>query len=140
VKPVVQPHRRIPFHLRKKVEDEIQELLEQDIIERVEGPTPLVSPIVTPPKPKQPDKVRLCLDIRQANQAIIRERHLLPTLDDVIYDLNGSCKFSKLDLKMAYHQLVVRESSRFITTFSTHVGLFRYKRLNFGISSASEIF
>jgi len=39
---------------------------------------------------------------------------------------------------MAYHQLVVRESSRFITTFYTHAGLFRYKRLHFGISSASE--
>ena len=137
---MVQPHGRIPFHLRKKVEEEVQELVEQDIIEREEGPTPWVSPIITPPKPKQPDKVRLCLDMRQANKAIIRERHLLPTLDDVIYDLNGSCKFSKLDVKMAYHQLVVRESSRFITTFSTHVGLFRHIRLNFGISSASEIF
>jgi len=70
VKPVAQPHRRIPFHLRKKVENELQELLEQDIIERVEGPTPWVSPIVTPPKPKQPDKVCLCVDMRQANQAI----------------------------------------------------------------------
>ena len=65
---------------------------------------------------------------------------MLPTLDEVIYDLNGSCKFSKFDLNRAFHQLVVRESSRFITTFSTHVGLFRYKQLNFGISCASEIF
>jgi len=140
VKPVAQPHRRIPFHLRKKVEEELQDLLAHDIIEKVEGPTPWVSPIVTPPKPKQPDKVRICVDMRQANQAIIRERHLLPTLDDVIYDLNGSCKYSKLDLAKAYHQLSVQESSRFISTFSTHVGLFRYKRLNFGISCASEIF
>jgi len=140
VRPVAQLHRRIPFHLRKKVEDELKLLLEQDIIEKVSGPTPWISPIVTPPKPNQPEKVRLCIDMRQANQAIIRERHVMPTLDDVINDLNGSVKFSRMDLTKSYHQLVVEESCRYITTFSTHVGLFRFKRLNFPISSASEIF
>jgi hypothetical protein len=38
--PVTQPHRRIPFHLRKKVEDELKRLEELDIIEKVDGPTP----------------------------------------------------------------------------------------------------
>lgn len=46
VKPIAQKHRRTPFHLRKKVETEIETLLAEDIIEKVEGvPTPLVSPI-----------------------------------------------------------------------------------------------
>ena len=48
VKPVAQPHRRIPFHLRKKVEKEIKLLEDQDIIEKVDGPTPWISPIVAP--------------------------------------------------------------------------------------------
>ena len=39
VTPIAQPHRRVPFHLQQKVEDEINNLLEQDIIERVTGPT-----------------------------------------------------------------------------------------------------
>ncbi|KAK8776717.1 hypothetical protein V5799_029938 [Amblyomma americanum] len=39
-----------------------------------------------------------------------------------------------------YHQLELDTSSRQLTTFSTHVGFFRYKCLNFGISSAAEIF
>ena len=34
----------------------------------------------------------------------------------------------------------LEESSRYITTLSTHVGLRRYRRLNFGISSAAEVF
>lgn len=51
VKPVAQRHRRTPFHLRPKVEAEINKLLQQDIIEKIDGtPTPWVSPIVTPPK------------------------------------------------------------------------------------------
>lgn len=40
----------------------------------------------------------------------------------------------------AYHQLELTELSRYITTFSTHEGLFRYKRLNYGTNSAPEIF
>ena len=141
VKPVVQQHRRIPFHLRHQVEAELAKLEEQDIIEKVSGagPTPWVSPIVCVPK-KQQGEVRICVDMREANKAIGREKHPMPTLDDLIADLNGATVFSKLDLTQAYHQLELDESSRYITTFSTHVGLHRYKRLLFGVNAASEIF
>lgn len=54
----------------------------------------------------------------------------MPTVDDLINDLNSSAVFSKLDLSNAYHQLELDESSRFITSFVTHVGLHRYKRLS----------
>ena len=47
---------------------------------------------------------------------------------------------SKVDLNAIYHQLELHPDSRYITTFSTHIGLFRYKRLNFGINCAAEIF
>lgn len=48
--------------------------------------------------------------------------------------------FSRLDIKDAYHQVELHESSRHITTFITHLGMFRYTRLMFGICSASEHF
>ena len=67
-------------------------------------------------------------------------RHVTPTLDDIIAELNGSTVFSKLDLNNGYHQLEVVPESRHVTTFASHVGYFRYKHLNFGISSASETF
>ena len=140
VKPTAVPHRRVPFHIRHKVEEKLQELEEADIIEHVTGPTPWVSPIVTPPKPHNPDEIRLCVDMRGPNTAIKRERHITPTIEDILSDLNGSTVFSKLDLNQGYHQILLDEESRYITTFSTHVGLRRYKRLNFGISCASEIF
>ena len=46
VTPREQPHRRIPFHVREDVEKELKRLEKLDIIEKVEGPTPWVSPIV----------------------------------------------------------------------------------------------
>ena len=57
------------------------------------------------------------------------------------FELNGAqWYFSKLDLSQTYNQLELEEESRYITTFSTHLGLFRYKRLNFGTNAAAEIF
>ena len=98
VPPVVQTASRIPFHLRNKVAAELKRLEESDIIEDATGPTPWVSPIVAAPKPKNPNEVRVCVDMRLPNQAIRRERHPSPTVDDIIHSLNGAQKFSKLDL------------------------------------------
>ncbi|KAK3105801.1 hypothetical protein FSP39_006028 [Pinctada imbricata] len=140
IQPVAQKARKTPFHLREKVKAEIDDLLKRDIIEKVEGePTPWVSPIVTPPK-KDPGKIRLCVDMWEPNKAIRRDRHVLPTMEELIYDLNGAKVFSKLDLRCGYHQFELEKDSRYITTFSTHLGIYRYKRLNFRICSASEIF
>lgn len=122
------------------MQQELKKLEALDIIEKVDGPTPWVSPIVVTPKPKKPGDIRLCVDMRRANTAIQRERHVTPTIDDMILDLNGAKVFSKLDLNAGYHQLELHPESRNITTFSTHVGLRRYKRLSFGISSAAEVF
>ncbi|MCG8046748.1 MAG: aspartyl protease family protein, partial [Candidatus Thiodiazotropha endolucinida] len=140
IQPVQQPHRRIPFHVRKDVEKELKIMMENDLIEEVDGgATPWVSPIVVAPKPKSPNEVRICVDMREPNRAIKRTRYLIPTVDDIIVDLNGAKVFSKLDLVKGYNQLILSERSRNITCFTTHAGLFRYKRLCFGINSAAEI-
>ena len=69
-----------------------------------------------------------------------RVRHPSPTVEDIIEKLKGAGVFSKLDLTSGYHQLEIDEDSRHLTTFATHKGLFRYTRLNFGLSSSAEIF
>ena len=138
VKPIAQPGRRMPFGHREPTKAKLDELLGLDIIERVEGPTHWLSPIVTVPKDNE--DIRLCVDMRQANRAIIRERHPIPTVKELLYNLNGAKVFSKIDLKMGFHQMELDEASRDITTFVTPFGLFRYKRLMFGIASAPEVY
>ena len=138
--PRAQQQRRIPYHIREKVQNALEQLEKENIIERVpeDQPTPWVSPIVA--VPKKDGGVRICVDMRAANEAIKRVRHHIPTVEDISFDLNGATCFSKLDLSQAYHQLELDEESRYITTFSTHIGLFRYKRLNYGTNAAAEIF
>ena len=86
VKPKQQSHRRIPFHVRKDVEKELKRFEELGIIEPVTGPTPWVSPIVV--VPKSSGLVRICVHMREANKAVKREEHLMPTIDDLVADFN----------------------------------------------------
>ena len=119
---VAQPARRIPFHLRRKVASELQRLEQQGIIEPVEGPTPWVSPLVV--IPKENGEIRLFVDMREANKAILRERHPTPTVDDLIHALNGATVFSKLDLRSGYHKLSLAPESRY-GTFSKKLNVLR---------------
>jgi hypothetical protein len=137
VRPVALKHRRIPFHMRKSVEVEIERLLKDDIIEPVTGPTPWLLPAFA--VPKKDGNIRLVVDAKPANKAILRTRHVIPTVDELITEVNGANVFSKIDIKSGFHQLVLSEESRDVTTFS-HVGVFRHKRLIMGITSAPEIF
>ncbi|KAK3743001.1 hypothetical protein QZH41_007219 [Actinostola sp. cb2023] len=105
VKPVAQKQRPVPFGLREKVEMKLDELVNADIIEPVEGPTPWVSPVVV--VPKTGGDIRLCVDMRKANEAIIRERHPIPTVDDVLYNINAPKIIESLDKIFCTHGLPV---------------------------------
>lgn len=72
--------------------------------------------------------------------AIRRTHHPPVTVNDVKHQMAGAKIFSKIDLKNGYYQIKLARESRKYTTFATHMGLFRYKRLNMGISCSGEIF
>ena len=85
--------------------------------------------------PKTDGDIPICVDMRRANSAIERERHPIPTIEEVLYDLNGSTVFSKLYLKCGFDQVELDERSCEITTSVTRRGLYRYKHLMFGVTS-----
>ena len=135
IQPVSQHLRRIPFHVRKKVENKLKQLIELDIIEPVTEATSWVSPIVAIPKGEE---IRLTIDMRKPNTAIKRNHFPIPTLDEILLKFNNCRVFTKLDLNNGYHQISLHPESRELTTFITHEGLFRYKRLVQGANSAFE--
>ena len=91
---VAQPVRRTPFSLRDKVKKKVEELVNKDIIEPTEGPTPWVSPVVV--VPRQNDDIRLCVDMHRANEATNRGRYPIPTVDEVLQSLNQRIVFLAL--------------------------------------------
>ena len=48
--------------------------------------------------------------------------------------------FSKLDLNMAFHLIELHPDTRDVTTFAAPDGLYRYKRLFYGVNMATEKF
>ena len=109
-----------------------------DIVEQVSGPTKFQSLIVVVPKTN--DDIRVCVDMRLANESIEQKRFSIPTVDEILADMNGAKVFSNLDLNMEFNLIDLEEKSRDVTTFTTHIGLYRYKRLMFGVTSAPEIY
>lgn len=122
VKPVVQHVCRILFGLCKKVDAKLDERLELRIIEEVmEGPSGWILSLVVVHKSGR--DVRVCVDMHQANKAIVREWHPIPTVKKLLHNSNGSTLFSKRDLKRGFHVILLSDKSCHITTFVTHQGI-----------------
>ena len=89
---------------------------------------------------KKDGGLRLCVNLSDVNRAIIPERYPLLTMDELTEKLAGSTVFSKIDLLWGYLQLELAEDKRYLTSFVTHIGVFRFKRLPFGLASGPSAF
>ncbi|KAG1938438.1 thy-1 membrane glycoprotein [Pimephales promelas] len=137
VTPVIQPLRRIPLAFRDGVSVELKLLLDSGIIEPVDA-SPWVSNLVV--AQKKSGALRVCVDLRAVNKAVIPDKFPLPTSEELTAQFHGSTVFSKLDLRQGYLQVPLHPSSRNLTAFVTHEGVFRYTRMPFGLSSAPSCF
>ena len=90
--------------------------------------------------PKANGKVRICVDLTKLNASVKRERHLLPSVEQVLAQVAGSKFFSKLDANSGFWQIPLSPDSSLLTTFITPFGRFYFRRLPFGITSAPEHF
>ncbi|XP_053686407.1 uncharacterized protein K02A2.6-like [Sabethes cyaneus] len=138
ITPCFQPLRRIPIPMESAVNKKLDELLMRDIIEVKSGPATWVSPLVVAKKTN--GDIRLCVDLRRVNQAVIRDRHPMPIIDDILMRMGKGKLWSVLDIKDAFFLLELDSETRDVMTFITHRGLYRFKRLPFGLVSAPEIF
>ena len=87
--------------------------------------------VVTTPK-----KIRICLDPKDLNKAVLRPKYQMATLDEVLPKLSKAKVFSTLDAKDGFYQVGLDEESSLKTTFWTPFGRYRYLRLPFGINLA----
>ena len=127
-----------PALLCDKVSSELDRLQKADMIEPVQF-AEWAAPIVPVLKPD--GTLRLCGDYRQTvNRAAIPDKYPLLCIDDLLASLSGSKSFTKLDLAHAYQQILLDDASSLLATINAHKGLFKYKRLPFGISVAPSIF
>ena len=130
--------RPVPFAIKDKVADELNKMVKDGVLEKVDYSN-WATPIVPVRKPS--GEVRVCGDYKITINPVLKvKEHPLPTSEELLQTLNGGEKFSKLDMSSAYQQVQLDENSREYLTINSHLGLFRYTRLAFGVSSATAIF
>ena len=117
VKPIAVPPQPIPYHLKAKVDDVIESMIKEDVIEEhpPNEPVPWVSCAVI--APKSDSSLRITLDARNLNKALIFSNYPIPCQKDIRAQLSGANYFSKLDFKSAFWQLELDSESRALILF-----------------------
>lgn len=141
--PFKDPPRRYSFNQQKIICDKIKTWLEAGIIERSNSPYTSQLHIVPKPDATDPeDAYRVCVDLRSLNKITTDDAEPLPTCREVIAKI-GSVKakyFSRIDMKSGFLQLLLHPDSRPKTAFQTPLGLYQFKRVCFGLSTATQSF
>jgi hypothetical protein len=127
---------RMSFSQKDTMESLILQLLHNKVIR------PSVSPYSSPAilVKKKDGSWRLCIDYRKLNKLTVKNKYLIPIIEDLLDELYGAKIFSKIDLRSGYHQIRTHPKDIPKTTFSTHQGHFEYMVMPFGLTNAPAIF
>jgi hypothetical protein len=102
------------------------------------GVSPWGSPILF--VKKKYGTLRLCIGFRQLNKVTMKNKYLLPRIDDLFYQLKDAKIFSKIDLRLGYHQVRIKQEYISKTSFRTRYGHYEFKVVPFGLSNVPAIF
>ena len=119
------------------MERELQRLDDKGIIYKVSG-SDWAAPVAL--VPKKDGSLRVCGDYKTTlNPCAGVDQYPLPIIEDLFATVAGGQVSSKIDLSHAYQQVQLNEDSLKYLTVNTHRGLYCYKRLSLGVSSAPAI-
>jgi len=89
---------------------------------------------------KKDGSSRLCVDYRQLNKLTIKNKYLLPRIDDLLDQLKRAGVFSKIDFRSGYHQILVKPEDVQKTAFRSRYGHYEYVVMPFGVTNALVVF
>ncbi|MFS8007030.1 putative nucleotidyltransferase, Ribonuclease H [Helianthus anomalus] len=138
--PGAAPIARAPYHLAptelEELSKQLQELLDKVFIRP--SSSPWGAPVLF--VKKKDGTFKMCIDYRELNKVIVKNRYPLPRIDDLFNQLEGSSYYSKIDLRSGYHQLRVRDEDVSKTAFRTRYGHYEFLVMPFGLTNAPAVF
>ncbi|GKF18737.1 hypothetical protein Tco_0063655, partial [Tanacetum coccineum] len=130
--PGAAPIAHAPYRLAsselKELSDQLKELLEKGFIRP--SSSHWGAPVLF--VKKKDGSFRMCIDYCELNKLTFKNWYLLPRIDDLFDQLQGSSVYSKIDLRSGYHQLQIREEDIPITAFRTRYGHYEFQVMPFG--------
>nr|GEV03752.1 putative reverse transcriptase domain-containing protein [Tanacetum cinerariifolium] len=134
--PVVRaPYRLAPSEM-KELSNQLKELSDKGFIRPSSSPCGALVLFVK----KKDGSFQMCIDYRELNKLTVKNRYLLPRIDDLFDQLQGSSVYSKIDLRSGYHQLRVREEHIVKTAFRTRYEDYEFQVMTFGLTNAPAVF
>jgi hypothetical protein len=129
------PYRMSTLEL-KELKLQLEELLKKGYIR------PSVSPWGAPVlfMKKKDGMLRLCIDFRQLNKVIVKNKYPLSKIDDLFDRLKDAKIFSKIDLRSRYHQVRIKDEDTSKTAFRTRYGHYEFTVVSFGLSNTPIVF
>ena len=119
-----------------KLKNQIEELLEKQFIRPSTSPWGAHVLLVK----KKDSGMRFYIDYQQLNKVTIKNKYPLPRVDDLMDQLQGATAFSKINLRLGYHQIRVREEDISKTAFRTRYKHYAYTVMSFRLIKAPAVF
>jgi hypothetical protein len=131
----IRPY-RFSTAMKDEIESQVQEMLSNGVIQH--NNSAFSSPMLLVKKKDQ--SWRFCVDYRHLNALTLKSKYPVPVIDELLDELYGASWFSILDLRVEFHQILLKEGEEYNTVFQTHVGHYEFRVMAFGLTGAPGTF
>jgi hypothetical protein len=138
--PGVAPVSKAPYRMStpelKELQLHLEELLKKGYIHPSVSPWGASVLFVK----KKDGTLRLCIDFKQLNKVTLKNKYPLSRIDDLFDQLKDAKIFLKIDLRLGYHQVRIKDEDINKTAFRTRYGHYEFTVVSFGLSNTPAIF